>query len=68
MFDHTRKEHQKARAYEPAETLEELTTKLSMDKLVEPTTLVEIKNVIHETFRDWARKVNPKATGKNLCP
>lgn len=68
MFDLTFEEQQQACAAKPVESLEQLTTNLGMDELVEPTTLVEIQNVIWETFGDWARKVNPTVTGRKCMP
>lgn len=30
-----------------------------MDELVEPTTLVDIQNILQENFVDWTHRANP---------
>lgn len=52
MFDLSHEDQQHARDSKPAQLIEDLTEKLGMHNLSEPTTLVNIYNAICEPFGD----------------
>lgn len=54
MIESSLEEQQPDRSTKPVQALNSIATELSMDKLVEPTTLVDIHIAIRETFGDWA--------------
>lgn len=66
MFDLSCEEQQQARATKLVQCIKDIATKLGVDKLMEPTTLVNIHNVICKTFGNWARKVNPDGDGEKV--
>lgn len=59
MFEISREEQQQARASKLVQSIKDTTADLRMDELVEPTTILNINNVIQETFGDCTRMVNP---------
>lgn len=66
MFELSCEEQQQARDSKPVQSIEDLAANLGMDELVEPTPFVNIHKDLRETFRDWARKVNPEWDGEKI--
>lgn len=64
MFDLRREELQRQRAARPIQSLDDIAQDLGMDEVFSPTTLVDIKNAIRETFDNWARRANPEGEGE----
>lgn len=54
----SREWQQQACALKPVQMIEDITSKIRMNNLVEPTTLFDIYSVICGTFGDWERKSN----------
>lgn len=60
MFDLYCKGLQQDWTSKPLPYIKEIAVNFGMDKLVEPSTLVNILNAVRKNFVNWACKVNPK--------